>query len=196
MIHPDTELKVVDQKRGRGIFATEQIPKGTITYVKDPLEIEIEPGDPRLQNADIKDEIETYTYINENGTRILSWDNAKYVNHCCHCNTMSTGYGFEIAICDINAGEEITDEYGMFNFDYTLELSCKKADCRKTVSGSDLETKYREWDSKVRSALKCINAVNQPLITLLDEQTRKNLQKYLDSGKEYCSVLNLRFTQK
>ncbi len=196
MIHPDTELKKVNQTKGRGIFATSPIPKGTITYVKDPLEIEIEPGDSRLQDPVIREKIETYTYIDEKGTRILSWDNAKYVNHCCQCNTMSTGYGFEIAIDDIQAGEEITDEYGMFNFDYTLQLSCEKSNCRKTVSGNDLQTHYADWDDKVRSALQFLNAVDQPLSSLLDKQTRKDLQHYLDTGNGYRSVLNLKLRQK
>ena len=162
----------------------------------DGIQNKIEPGDPRLQNPDIKEKIETYTYIDEKGTRILSWDNAKYVNHCCHCNTMSTGYGFEIAIDDIQAGEEITDEYGMFNFDYTLQLSCEKSDCRKTVSGNDLKTHYADWDDKVRSALQFLNTVEQPLFSLLDKQTREDLQNYLDTGNGYRSVRNLRFNRK
>lgn len=193
MIHPDTELKHVDEKKGRGIFATNTIPKGTITYVKDPLEIEIKPGDPRLNKPDIKDLIETYSYIDENGTRILSWDNAKYVNHCCRCNTMSTGYGFEIAIKDIETGEEITDEYGMFNFEYTLELNCNKSDCRKKVSGCDLESKHEEWDSMIRPALALIPKVNQPLLNFLESETRNQLQKYLATGEGYRSVLCLRY---
>lgn len=192
MIHPDTELKKVNQKKGRGVFATAFIPKGTITYVKDPLEIEVSPDDPRLQNPVIQDKIETYSYIDQNGIRIISWDNAKYVNHCCHCNTMSTGYGFEIAIRDIEAGEEITDEYGMFNFDYTLQLSCDKKDCRESVSGNDLEKYSREWDQKVKSALQYVDKVTQPLGDLLKKDTRLQLQSFLETGTGYRSVLNLR----
>ncbi len=196
MIHPDTELKVVNQNKGRGIFATAFIPKGTITYVKDPLEIEIDPDDPRLQNPAIKDIIETYSYIDNNGIRIISWDNAKYVNHCCQCNTISTGYGFEIAIRDIEAGEEITDEYGMFNFDYTLQVSCEKKDCRESVSGNDLESYYREWDQKVKSALQHFDNVAQPLGDLLEKKTRQQLQIFLEKGTGYRSVLNLRSKER
>ena len=193
MIHPDTELKHVNKTKGRGIFATKPIPKGTITYVKDPLEIEVAPGDPRLQDPYLNDIIETYTYIDENGIRILSWDNAKYVNHCCSCNTMSTGYGFEIAICDIEAGVEITDEYGMFNFDYTMQLTCEKSGCRKTVSGSDLDNHFLEWDNQVRSALENLEYVEQPLLRFLDHDTCKALRQFLDTGEGYRSVLSLRY---
>lgn len=192
MIHPDTELKHVNETKGRGVFATKPIPKGTITYVKDPLEIEIKPGDPRLQMPELSSLIETYSYIDENGIRILSWDNAKYVNHCCCCNTMSTGYGFEIAISDIDAGEEITDEYGMFNVEYTMQLSCEKSECRKSVSSSDLETYYKVWDDMVRTSLEFVNDVEQPLLSFLDDETHRSLQQFLNTGKGYRSVLNLK----
>lgn len=195
MIHPDTELKQVNKTKGRGVFATKSIPVGTITYVKDPLEIEIAPGDPRLQHPRLSSIIETYTYIDEDGVRILSWDNAKYVNHCCCCNTMSTGYGFEIAIRDIAAGEEITDEYGMFNVEYEMELSCEKSDCRRTVNGNDLDKHYREWDRIVRNSLQHVNTVKQPLFSFMDNETRNALQQFLDTGEGYRSVLNLKLNK-
>ncbi|MHC5084588.1 MAG: SET domain-containing protein, partial [Planctomycetota bacterium] len=34
MIHPDTELRKVNETIGYGVFATRHIPKGTILYVK------------------------------------------------------------------------------------------------------------------------------------------------------------------
>lgn len=192
MIHPDTELKTANKEKGRGVFATAFIPKGTVTYVKDPLEIEVMPGDPRLNNSAIKENIETYSYIDAEGVRIISWDHAKYVNHCCRCNTMSTGYGFEIAIRDIEAGEEITDEYGMFNFEYTLNLHCEKSPCRGTVSGSDLDRYHEEWDREVQSALASFGEVDQPLAELIDDRTLDEVRRYLDTGKGYRSVLSLK----
>jgi hypothetical protein len=193
MIHPDTELRQVNKDKGRGIFATSFIPKGTLTYVKDALEIEIQPDDPRLDDPRLSEIIETYSYIDERGIRIISWDNAKYVNHCCRCNTMSTGYGFEIAIRDIEAGEEITDEYGMFNFEYTLQLSCQKSGCRGTVNGNDIEDHFAEWDQKVKSALQHFQEVRQPLRPFLNKSTLQSLTEYLETGKSYKSVLNLKY---
>lgn len=109
---------------------------------------------------------------------------------------MSTGYGFEIAIKNIDAGEEITDEYGMFNFEYTLKLSCKKTGCREKVSCTDLRSKYEEWDLMVRPALALIQKVKQPLLSLLEPETINQLQKYLDTGEGYRSVLNLYFKKE
>lgn len=191
MIHPNTELRFVNHKKGRGVFATSFIPKGTITYVKDELEIEIPPDDSRLADPAYTDVIETYSYIDRDRTRIISWDHAKYVNHCCQCNTMSTGYGFEIAIADIAENEELTDEYGMFNFKEKMALSCEKSPCRKQVSGNDLAKYYREWDEKVKLALHHYRNVDQPLEPLLAENIKTELDHYLNSGKSYRSVLEL-----
>ena len=38
MIHPKTTLRFINEEVGYGLYATEFIPKGTITYVKDSLE--------------------------------------------------------------------------------------------------------------------------------------------------------------
>lgn len=143
MIHPDTELQFINHKKGSGVFATKPIPKGTLTYVKDALEVVIEPGDERLSDPRYKDQIETYSFIDCDGKCVLSWDHAKYVNHCCQCNTMSTGYGFEIAIRDIDESEEITDEYSMFNFSSHMKLHCDKSPCRKLITSDDLKQYYK-----------------------------------------------------
>ena len=43
MIHPDTEVKFIDDEKGWGLFATRFIPRGTITWCLDPLDREISP---------------------------------------------------------------------------------------------------------------------------------------------------------
>jgi uncharacterized protein len=191
MIHPDTELRFVNPEKGRGVFATNFIPRGTLTYVQDRLEILIPPGDPRLNDPAYIDLIETYSFIDSNGVRIISWDHAKYVNHCCRCNTMSTGYGFEIAIRDIAEGEEITDEYGMFNFTYSMELSCENTPCRNVISGSDILTYHEEWDRVVAEALQQYLLVDQPLASFMDTDVQNELIEFLKTGKNYRSVKEL-----
>ena len=91
MIHPHSKVQYIGDTIGTGVFATQFIPCGTIVYVKDELELCISPEvfarlDPLLQEA-----VEKYSYIENQGNRIISWDHGKYVNHCCDCNTMSTG---------------------------------------------------------------------------------------------------------
>ena len=41
MIHPDTNIKPVNEIIGTGVFATQLIPKGTIVVAKDQLNISI-----------------------------------------------------------------------------------------------------------------------------------------------------------
>lgn len=193
MIHPDTELKYINELKGRGIIATKEIPKGTVTYVKDELEISIAPEDARQQDPNYKDIIDTYTYTDSDGTKVLSWDNAKYVNHCCQFNTISTGYGFEIAIRDIRIGEELTDEYGLFNLNKEMKLECKLSPCRKTVNCYDINKYYRKWDNLIKQALHEFNHVNQPLLPYIEPDKIKLLQDFLDHGKNYKSVLELKY---
>lgn len=196
MIHPDTNLKYLNEFKGRGIVATNNIPKGTVTYVKDKLEIILAPGDPRLEDPNYKDIINTYTYTDADGSKVLSWDNAKYVNHCCQFNTISTGYGFEIAVRDIQAGEELTDEYGLFNMNEEMKLECNLSPCRKSVTGRDIDTYYRQWDDLIKEVLQMFNHVNQPLISYIDSDTMELLQHFLEHGSNYKSVLELKYPKK
>ncbi len=192
MIHPHTRLQYIDDHKGYGVFATRFLPKGTITYVKDSLEMEISPMAYRNHDPEMRAAIEKYSYIDERGYRIVSWDFAKYVNHCCHCNTMSTGYGFEIAIRDIQPGEEITDEYGLFNLTEPMPLQCANKGCRGTLRPEDFEQYYPQWDQQLRRALPQIWQVEQPLAALLDDATKAAIDAFLHHPKAYRSVYQLK----
>ena len=58
MIHPHTELRFISPEVGYGVFATALIPEGTITYVKDSLELEVSPTDYLLHSPEMKETIE------------------------------------------------------------------------------------------------------------------------------------------
>lgn len=193
MIHPDTELRFVNDDIGYGVFATAFIPKGTIVYVKDCLEIEVTQEKFKDMDAACKDIAEKYSYIDERGVRIISWDNAKYVNHRCDCNSMSTGYGFEIAIRNIEKGEEITDEYGLFNIPFPMEVNCGCVGCRKTISNKDIDKFYKEWDKRIKEAFCSLKEVPQPLLHLMDSDSVSDLLGYLSERGSYRSVRNLKY---
>lgn len=193
MIHPHTELRFISPEVGYGVFATALIPEGTITYVKDSLELEVSPTDYLLHSPEMKETIEKYSYIDERGYRIISWDFAKYVNHCCNCNTISTGYGFELAIRDILPGEQITDEYGIFNLESEIELICGEQCCRRAVRPDDFDRYYREWDNKIVRSLANLFEVEQPLLPLLESVTRVQLDAYFQDPSRYRSVYSLKY---
>jgi hypothetical protein len=193
MIHPNTELKFVNDLVGYGVFATKNIPEGTIVYIKDSLEISVSPTEYILHNKEMREVIDKYSYIDENGNRIISWDFAKYVNHCCNCNTISTGYGFEIAIRDIAAGEQITDEYGIFNIEEEMNLVCSEDCCRKKLSPGDFDLHYQSWDEKIKVSLKKVFDVEQPLIPFILDETKSELKNYVRDQKKYKSVYSLKY---
>ncbi len=192
MIHPNTELKFIDEAIGYGVFATSFIPEGTIVYVKDSLELEVSPTDYLLHTPDVREVIDKYSYIDPHGNRVISWDFAKYVNHCCNCNTISTGYGFEIAIRDIQAGEQITDEYGLFNLDAEMEVVCGQHNCRKTLKPNDIDTHYKDWDIKIQKSISKLFDVEQALLPFIDEKTRSELDEFYKNPELYKSVYALK----
>ncbi|MGF1533688.1 MAG: SET domain-containing protein [Bernardetiaceae bacterium] len=194
MIHPHTELRYLNDAIGYGVFATALIPKGTITYVKDALEVCVAPEEYLQHAPEMQQMIDKYSYIDPNGNRIVSWDFAKYVNHCCQCNTISTGYGFEIAIRDIQPGEQLTDEYGIFNLEEEMEVCCGQSQCRKRLHPSDFDRYYAEWDQKIMAAMPELFRVEQPLFTLLDDPTQAALSQLQINPAMYRSVYALRYT--
>lgn len=193
MIHPNTELRFISDAIGYGVFATKLIPEGSITYVKDSLEIEISPEAYEEHGKQMQDVIEKYSYIDERGYRIVSWDISKYVNHCCDHNSISTGYGFEIAIRDIQPGEQLTDEYGIFNIKNKMEVFCGKENCRGCVSSDDFDKYYKSWDEKILKSLKKLHEIPQPLLELVQPDLKKELDSFFKNPKNYKSVYSLKY---
>jgi len=192
MIHPSTELRFIGPEVGYGVFATEFIPRGTITYVEDELEVRITETQFLSFAPPIRAVLDKYSYIDANGVRIMSWDFAKYVNHSCGFNSISTGYGFEIAVRDIHPGEELTDEYGIFNLEYPMDCYCGSPNCRHKVNPADFDTYYKDWDRMIQSALVEVRNVAQPLWSLLDPELEGMVDAFLRNHDDYRSVYVMR----
>lgn len=193
MIHPHTELRQVSPAIGYGMFATRPIPRGTITYVRDPFEREFSQEEFARIAEPYKSLIDRYCYTDRHGTLILGWDMSKYVNHSCESNTLLTAFGFDIAIRDIAAGEEITDDYGLFNIQETLEIHCGCRHCRHWLRPDDLETYHRRWDVAIQAALQEAGRVEQPLRAFMDAGTAAELDACLDGRMGYPSVMELKW---
>ncbi|MCB9282749.1 MAG: SET domain-containing protein [Lewinellaceae bacterium] len=193
MIHPHTCIRYIDDVIGYGVFATQFLPKGTIVYVKDELEIDLSNDQYQHLPPAFRETVDKYSYIDEKGHRIVSWDFAKYVNHCCNCNTMSTGYGFEIAIRDIQPDEEITDEYGMFNMETEMFVNCRYENCRGRIMASDIDTYHAQWDEKVFGALLQAGRVEQQLWPILNAETQEALTRFQHDPTQYISVRQLKW---
>lgn len=192
MIHPHTRLQHISDAVGYGIFATEDIPEGTIVYAKDSLEICVSPGDYLKHGEAMREIVDKYSYIDEQGYRIVSWDLAKYVNHSCDCNTISTGYGFEMALRDIAAGEQLTDEYGIFNLDQSMKCYCGADNCRQRIDPGDFDRYYPQWDERIRRSIGKLHGVEQPLWQLLSVQVKRELEALRQDPDRYKSVYALK----
>jgi len=193
MIHPHTELRFISPDMGYGVFATRDIPAGTITYVRDPFEITFTQAEFAAIDEPYKSVIDRYCYTDRHGTLIMGWDFSKYVNHSCEANTLLTAFGFDIAVRDIAAGEEITDDYGLFNVQETLPIACGCTNCRGFLRPDDLDRHHAGWDAKIRAVIGKANALEQPLLAFMDGETRASLDAHLSGLRAYPSVMELKW---
>ncbi len=151
---------------GLGVYATRNIPKGTITFVRDPFDMVFQSYDLISAPFVLVQEVLKLSYREPSGEFVLSWDNGKYMNHSCEANTLTTSYGFEIAVHDIAKGEEITDDYGLLNLDEPFHCLCNKPRCRRLItepSQEDLVT----WEAQIAPILATARSVPQPLEDLI-----------------------------
>ena len=160
MIHPCTEVRKISAEKGYGLFATERIPMGTITWVRDRLDREISPAELLAFGAELREVILHYSYRNRVGNFMFCWDNTRYINHDCRPNCCITAYEIELAIRDIGAGEEITNHYGSLNIIEPFELPGAEG---VVIGPQDLLRHAPSWDRQLESAFQFINRVEQPL---------------------------------
>ncbi len=132
MIHPDTELRRVHSAIGYGVAATAPIPRGTITWVRDPLDQKLDRAAVAALSAPLQAAIARYAYQDLDGSYVLCWDHARYNNHSCRpaCRTVGD---FDIAVRDIARGEELTIEYATINVLDVFDCRCGADNCRKLV---------------------------------------------------------------
>ena len=177
MMHPHTELRYIDDRMGFGVFATDFIPKGTITWALDELDQLLDPEVVDTLDRNRKDVVKKYAYRNQEGKYVLCWDLGRYVNHSFHANCMGTAYEFEVAIRDIQPGEQLTDDYGTLNIDEPFECFPEKGTDRKIVYPDDLLHFHEEWDRQVVEAMKSLYKVEQPLYHLIRPEFLGKVEK-------------------
>lgn len=181
-------MQFISDDKGSGLIATKFIPAGTVTYVQDALDIVIEPEQLDFDLKIYKELIDKYAFTDQFGRRIVSWDNSKYMNHCCFANTLTTGYGFEIAVRDIQDGEEVTDDYGIFTVGHKMKICCSRGDCLHKIDPNDFEERVAYWDEQILSALKKYPYVDQPLFFYFDRIIREQVASFFKGTLPYVSV--------
>lgn len=192
MLHPDTELRFINDAVGYGIVAKKLIPKGTITWVQDDLDQIVTPAQANELQPEVREFLEKYSFTNSLGNYVLCWDNAKFINHSFNPSCMSTAYDFEIALRDIHPGEQLTDDYGYLNVEEPFDAVDEGTD-RKAVLPDDLLKHYAEWDAMIEQRLSDIQKVNQPLLPFIPKETWNEFERVVSGASKLKSILTCYF---
>ncbi|MDH5381502.1 MAG: SET domain-containing protein, partial [Cyclobacteriaceae bacterium] len=120
---------------------------------------------------------------------VLCWDLGRYVNHSFNSNCLTTAYDLEIAIRDIQPGEQLTDDYGYLNVNKPFRAASEGTK-RKTVYPDDLLRYYKVWDKKLMTVLKYVPQVDQPLWSLVPDSSREELNRISEKPEEMISIIN------
>lgn len=192
MLHPDTELQFINDTVGYGVVAKKLIPKGTITWVQDDLDQIITPSQADTLTPQVREHLEKYSFTNSEGNYVLCWDNAKFVNHSFNPSCMSTAYDFEIAVRDIQPGEQLTDDYGYLNVEEPFD-AVDEGTQRKSVLPDDLKRHHAEWDSLIEQRLADIQRNDQPLLEFIRKDTWAEFQRVINGESKLRSILTCYF---
>jgi uncharacterized protein len=115
-----------------GCYATSAIREGTRVIEYTGPRITKEEGDRLYENSPV-----TYLFGLEDGTTVIDGHGmAMFINHSCdpNCETEEIdGRVWIVAIRDIDAGEELTYDYLLYDGDDDAPCHCGAANCRGTM---------------------------------------------------------------
>jgi hypothetical protein len=104
----------------------------------DPLDRVFAPEEVDALGPLFRERLDHFTFRDGHGRYVLCWDIARYVNHSSNANCLTTAYDFEIAIRDIEAGEQLTDDYGTLNIEHPFEAVPEEGTDRTLILPDDL----------------------------------------------------------
>jgi SET domain-containing protein len=101
---------------GWGVFAAAPIEAGTTIWEFDPTaDWALTEAEMAAFPAKLREQMEAWTYLSEEGEYILCSDGAKFMNHSFQPNCDDHGDALTVAARDIAAGEELTCDYRTFD---------------------------------------------------------------------------------
>lgn len=195
MMHPDTEVRFINDLIGYGVVAKKFIPRGTITWVQDDLDRVLSPKEVEKMHPHVQEQVDKYSFRNNKGQLVLCWDLAKYVNHSFNANCLSSAYDFEVAVRDIQPGEQLTDDYGYLNISEPFK-AVDEGTGRDTVYPDDLLKYHEKWDRQLQGAFTRFEEVEQPLKGLVPSAVLEKITSSLKKNEPLDSILNLYFKEK
>lgn len=150
---PKTQIKN-STIQGKGLFAKEQIRQGEIVAIKGGAVLtkdEWSVLEKELGSAEIQIDdnffIAPRTQAEREGSMI-------YTNHSCEPNIGIQGQIVFIAMCNIEAGEELTHDWATTDSadNFEMDCNCGSKNCRRKITGKDwmnkeLQEKYKGYFS-------------------------------------------------
>jgi len=178
MTHPDTELRFVSDAVGYGLVAKAFIPRGTVVWVRDDLDLLFTQAEIESLPAHYRAITDKYAYVDAAGMHVLCWDFARYFNHSCDPSCLGGTSEFEVAIRDLHAGDELTDDYATLNLESPepFECRCGSPRCRGTISPADALELRDRWAETFEAALAVAPTVAQPLSPFFPGQGMPELE--------------------
>lgn len=189
MMHPDTELRFVSDEIGLGVFATKFIPKGTIVWVLDELDMILDEEYVESLDPLRKAIVYKYAYQDDQSKYVLCWDHARYMNHSFHPNCVSTVYELELASRHIFPGEQLTCDYATLGLDEPFDCVREEGTFRNRVMPDDYLYFSQDWDEMAREAFKHVNHVVQPLRHLIRAEFIDKVNAIAEGREEMDSFL-------
>ena len=159
--------------RGKGLFAREFVPVGTIICFECNAcrtLADIQPGTMSVQE---KEALFLYAYRKQNGQYVAPCDETRYLNHSCDANILGVDLGFDIVVRDIQVGDEATYDYRAFYEDLRMTCRCGAPNCCGVLDFRHPvpEDLARFWKTRIDAALDRVNHVPQPLQEALKQKS-------------------------
>ncbi len=169
MIHPDLAVAHVSDVVGRGVVALRPIPKGTIVWARDALDASW-PLASVLTWPDVWRPILSHTALRVRDEVWQPWDHARLMNHACDPNAAGTEFGFEVALRDIQAGEQVTNDYAdcALPFETPFACTCGHVRCRGSKLFTATPDERQTLSQRFVAARAAMRDVPQPLMQLLE----------------------------
>jgi SET domain-containing protein len=154
---------------GYGVYAKKKIPKGSIVITEC---IHCSKISPKLAEEEVRrDFILSHAPISKRSKPdfILPCDKRiYYLNHSCNANILNAGLGFDLAVREIQAGEEVTFDYrSMYDDNIQFKCQCQAENCQGYIRCLHPISPALKafWMEKIMSAWPYVSTVPQPLLS-------------------------------
>lgn len=139
---------------GRGLFAHDAIAAGEVVAVKgghivDAATVRSLPETLQESEIQIAEGLHLIALTDDEFEPVML-----FINHSCEPNVGFAGNVVLVAMRDVDAGEELTTDYALFDVPTTpMACSCGTSTCRGTITGDDwrdpeLRQRYAGWFSR------------------------------------------------